>query len=205
MRKKFLVIAIPLASLAIGLASIPALAANPVNQVCNTGPGSPTDQCWNNWNGVAKDKNPVNYYSSGAINNNWQVQLEGRVNGVNWPFSEGTGLNSRYNNDPVYLFKWNNQSQFCLDGGGYDQYDDLGYMYIWLCSGNQNQLFVYDSCGGLCSVYVDAGPSSLASIYKHETYPVWVACLGGACNDMHPVITTGNPVDTQDFSLKGAA
>jgi hypothetical protein len=193
-------------------AASPAFAANPVRQVCSTGPGSPTDACWNNWRGYATNNNPVNYYSSGAIYNNWQVLNEGQVVGTNcnpcWPFATGTGLNKRYNGATVYLFEWNLSPRYCLDGGDYNVTGDTGDLKIYQCSTgapNSNQLFVDDETDRAGDLFINVGASNKASTQRGETYPVWVGCDVGDCGDGQPVEISGFFPYAQNFSLKGAA
>jgi len=194
-------------------AASPASAAIPVvRQVCTTGPGSPIDACWNNWRGIVANNNPVNYYSSGAIYNNWQVVDEGQVVGVNcnpcWPFATGTGLNKRYNDYTVYLFKWNLSPGYCLDGGNYNVTGDTGNLKIYQCSAgapNANQLFVDDETNRAGDLFVNVGASNKASTQRGATYPVWVGCDVGNCGDGQAVEISGFFPYAQNFSLKGAA
>jgi hypothetical protein len=189
-------------------AASPAFAANPVRQVCNTGPGSPTDQCWNNWFGRATNNNPVNYYSSGAIYGDWQVLNEGRVVGINctscWPFATGSGLNRIYNGKTVYLFKWDLSPDYCLDAGNYSVTADDGGLKVYQCSTgapNANQLYVNDT-SGISNLYVSVGASNKATTYQGATYPVWVGCRAGGCGDGNSVEVSGDIGDAQNFIQK---
>lgn len=192
-------------------AASPAFAANPVRQVCNTGPGSPIDQCWNNWGGHPANNNPVNYYSSSSIYNNWQVLDEGRVIGTNcnpcWPFATGTGLNTLYKGDTVYLFKWNLSPGYCLDAGDYNVTDNDGGLKIYQCSTgapNANQLYV-NHVSGTSDYYINVGASNKATTQHGATYTVYLGCRAGGCGDGNAVEISGDISDAQNFTQKGAA
>ncbi len=213
MRKRTLAIVITGMALGIpagiGLTATAAQATTP-DQLCIVTP----DVCMNNWNGVEADNNPVKYWDSGAIYNNWYTEDEGRVVGINcggsgqpgcYPFTTGTGLNKRYNGDLV--FSWDYQggtgepTGYCLDGGNYADGNDTGK--VWTClKGDSYQLNVFSDE----SFLVNVGASNLASSVTYDT-PVWWGCNGGnsACKQGAATYLSTSQSDSQEFQLKGGA
>src|SRR6516162_3731488 len=100
-------------------------AAGDPYKICVTG----SSQCLNNWNGLRSSFNPVKFYQdpAGRVNDQWGFHNAGTVvgccDGSVGPFTNGSGMNSKYNNDVVWQIGWfsnGNDSGYDLNAANYD-------------------------------------------------------------------------------------
>jgi hypothetical protein len=162
-------------------------------------------QCLNNWNGIKASFNPVKFYQdpAGRINDQWGFHNAGKVvgccDGSVGPFTNGSGMNSRYNNDIVYQIGWfdnGNDSGYDLNAANYDPSTHNGDLAIapttyggtW-----QNiptdELYVETSYGFLVSVYAT---NLEYHINGTAHIPVWLGGKNGYGN--------GDPVSISNSS-----
>jgi len=133
--------------------------ADQLLNICTNNAGSYT--CQNNWGGITAQGNPINFYpyNSGTITNNkWAVNWVGYVNGSNctnncWPFTSGSGMNSRYNGRPVYIMEWGPSPSWCEDQGNYGPESEAGALVLGQCTYDQFDWFVYSAANYLVGVY----------------------------------------------------
>jgi hypothetical protein len=123
------------------------------------------DHAWNNWNGSTQENNPIDFYQSlSAANGEWVI---GEVNTVCdnepscgsrlWPFTDGSGLNARYNGDPVLDIVWNqDMGDYCATQDEFDAGDDSGPVTLNGCDLTSTQdEFVLSGSYYLSPVYAD--------------------------------------------------
>jgi hypothetical protein len=74
-----------------------------------------------------------------------------------WPFTDGSGLNARYNGDPVYQFQWNNDDLYCADESAFNPAIQEGPVELQQCGSPAlfRQDFVYSGSDYLSPVYAD--------------------------------------------------
>jgi hypothetical protein len=116
------------------------------------------DRAWNNWNGTEQNGNPVKFYQSLTTSNaDWTENLIGYVSdggpqGIG-PFTDGSGLNSRYEGQPIYQFVWTNDLSYAVDQSSYNVGSEQGPLVIYGYNPNDdNQWFVLSSSGYLAPV-----------------------------------------------------
>lgn len=194
---------------------IPAGTLQGIRQVCTTGlPKS--DQCLNNWDAAKEDNNPVKWYSSGAIYNDWGLYIQGIVIGTNcgksgqpqcWPFITGSDQNAKYDNQIVYGFAWYEATTgkvtgYCLDSGNYSAAEAYGFMKVYGCRGNDNQDFIWvPNTSLMLSVgAVDAN-------YRSDGFAdaAWLGCDQNNCNNGAGVWVGTNSNYAVGLKFEGAA
>jgi hypothetical protein len=159
------------------------------------------NQCMNNWNAAGSIRF-YGYNNGGIINNGWGQRLQGHVSngagGVIWPFTNGTGLNSRYNGRPVYAFGFNaaghQTANQCLSSEAWNPSTETGQLETDGCSqypvGSSMPdwfEFVLSSGGFLVPVYA----SNIEYTFYHRyNTPVFCGATGGGTADGQPVIMT---------------
>jgi hypothetical protein len=171
----------------IGFDATSALAISSSDIIC-TPPNASPSQCINNTAGHATSGNLIQFWQDtplGLRNNTWEVTLVGTVKsgqgGVLWPFPDGSGLNSRYNNNNVYQLKWYVNQNWCASGYNFDLVGEQGPLQLASCSpGAINQYFVFSKYGFLIPV----GPSNrLYNAGNGADNPVWLnGEAGGTAN-----------------------
>lgn len=131
-----------------------ATAAHATTYSCNTTTGQTTiyygnDHGWNNWNGSTSPGNPINFYQSLTTNNSQWCAVEVRTvtdgqNGQIWPFTDGSGLNTRYNGDSVWQFEWAPNQIYCADQDAFYAPYTTGPVELKSCiyGSDSNQYFV---------------------------------------------------------------
>lgn len=144
-------------ALAVGLitggASIAYAAPGDLYGICTNNGGE--YQCVNNWNGVTAPGNYQKFYAwnNGTVNNNrWAAHIAGYVTSNN-PFTDGSGMNTRYQGRPVYQFLWGPNPAVCLDNSTYDAITLNGPATIQDCLNYTGQWFVASAAGYLVPVY----------------------------------------------------
>jgi hypothetical protein len=194
---------------------IPAGSLVGIRQVCISGAPKP-DQCLNNWYAVQTNANPVKWYGSGAIYNDWGVYIQGTVIGANcgqpggrqcWPFITGSGQNAAYNGDIVWGFTWYDAeagelTDYCLDSGNYSAANAYGYMYIWKCNGNDNQDFIWDTTKALM---LSVGAVNANYSFDGFADHAWLGCAQNNCNDGAGVWVGTNSDYSVGMKYEGAA
>lgn len=181
------VIALPViiaAALGVSLAATPASAQGygPDN-ICTPATHNGTHQCLNLWNNNQSSGAPIKYWQYGNNNpeNKWEVEFTGRyVVGTNctsncWPFAPGSGYNSRYNGNPVEVYMYWNNHDYCMDQSAYSPQGDSGPLEIQPCFGDPEQLFVYTSYDYQVAVWATNSGYS----YGYRNHPVWISGAGG--------------------------
>lgn len=140
------------------------------------------NHAWNNWGGNAMDGNPIDFYQSTTVNNSqWCVINKGNVSdgtaGVIWPFTDGSGLNTRYNGDPVYQFEWGPNTAFCADQANFQTVGtDDGETLLQKCTTNG-----YNDAGKFGTQYYVYSPSYyLANVFANNA--TWGCIQQGKCN-----------------------
>ena len=121
------------------------------------------DHAWNNWYGNAGDGNPVDFYDSITTGNSqWCVVIVGTVrdgqNGVIGPFADGSGLNTRYNDDTIYQFRWGPNQGYCADKGTFNTGPEDGEVRIQACiegGDKSRQEWVYSRSRYFANVYAN--------------------------------------------------
>ena len=205
MKRYFLAIITAVLLCAAGLAATltPAHASGATVGICkNSNAGG---RCWNNWFGGGAG-NAINYYgyNNGNVPNNGWINVEiGTVqnNGPNcggfWPFTEGSGMNQRYQGQAVIQLQWaknRNLSAFA----NYNLNDHGGPLEMEAtdtgggqgnCNVNDGELFVPSSENYLVSVFATnaefvAGDPSFVPEFvggnpsdpyaTNDGHPVWV-------------------------------
>ncbi|HEY1920342.1 MAG TPA: hypothetical protein VGH27_32640 [Streptosporangiaceae bacterium] len=197
----------------LGLAAPAAHASNPARyNICTTGS---VNQCLNNTAGRATNGNIIQFWAygtQGEPNNDWHYVLQGYVSnggktGI-WPFTDGSGLNNRYDGLPVYQLQWSQNLNFCADQTGYNPADEYGDLELSTCNAQGSvtdyQMFVYTGEDFWPSVYA----SNIQYTY-YETYdaPVWLGASGGTAGDHNgsPVIMTPFQDDSLPMSINVAS
>jgi hypothetical protein len=149
------------------------------DNVCIPQGSSPT-QCINDWDGNldygAAAARFYHYGNSGGYNAIDVLALQpiNQTNGGFQPFTDGSGLNARYNGRPVYEFEWwrnGKDTGVCIAGTSYnaDAYNEQ-------CNdGGYSVLFVYSSSSGLISVNAS---NALYANTKTANQPVWLGSNG---------------------------
>jgi len=152
-------VAVSAVAAVVSAAAAPAQAAATSTAICYS------NHCWNNWNGSTGLGNPIKFYdyNSGTITNSgWQIKFIGYVTNATpvWPFTNGSGQNNRYNNDPVYQMKWNPDQALCASQYPYSTSTHDGPLVIDQCYVSANkyaypaqQLFVRSTALYLVAVW----------------------------------------------------
>ena len=177
--------------LSIGLAA-PAW-AQPSSNICTpptsdtTGTGN-NAQCLNNTLGKSKAGNPIQFWrnnAQGQANNAWVAQVVGTVKdgegGVLWPFTDGSGLNTRYNGANVYKFSWAANELYCASQVEFAEgiYSSQGPVTLQSCANSEFYWFVLSKAGFLVCVW------SSNLLYQNTgaaNSPVWVDEFSGTGN-----------------------
>ena len=169
-------------------ASAPGASASaPIYNVCHDN-GNGTASCLNNRAGLAENDNPVQYWAfsaQGEPNNDWNAGFVGYVNGSDctsncWPFVAGSGMNAKYNGNPVYELIWEPDTGYCADSFDYYWPGQSGDLRLASCNPASNsQWFVYSSSHFLVSV----NASNLQYVNYHVyQQPVWLGEVSGTGN-----------------------
>jgi hypothetical protein len=204
--------------LGVGVSAAPAYAQSFPSQVCIlSNPG--LNQCINNWGGHLTSGNPIKYYQKGSGGgykyNNWDINRIGTVVGVNcgasgqpacWPFRTGTGLNKKYDGDPVLTFDYQGQyaspTGYCLDSSAYNASTGSGQLHLISCNTDSyNQKYVYSTYSALIPV----APSNANASLHGGAYPVWLGCTALNCANGQPVIATNVQSYNRPYGFSGAA
>jgi hypothetical protein len=115
---------------------------------------------WNDWGGSISDDTPINFYQSlSAENSEFERVQVGTVcnghagcGGGIGPFTNGSGLNARYEYDAYYQFKTDNATTQCVSGSNYDASNGLGTLVLKGCASDAHQWFVLSSSYFLANV-----------------------------------------------------
>jgi hypothetical protein len=115
------------------------------------------DRAWNDWNGIQAPGAFINFYqSTTTANAQWCAQVVSQV-GSDGPFTSGSGMNTRYDGQPIYQFSLGEDQQLCADQSNF-QADkktgiDDGELQLQDCTpGDLNQWFVYSSADYLVPI-----------------------------------------------------
>lgn len=141
--------------------------------------------CLNNWNGggVGNDIRWFHYSTSINQEQQWNWWYEGTVSGQQgWPFTDGSGINNSYNDNPVYKFAYapNGQGQgFCISQNlfGGSSTGSLVTTTDCPCSTCQTQAyalydyFVLDGNGRLVAV---EATNLYAAYYNNNNGRIWI-------------------------------
>jgi len=179
-----------------------ATAAHATTYTCNNTTGQTTiyygnDHGWNNWNGSTSPGNPINFYQSLTANNSqWCAIPVGQVrdgqNGEIWPFTNGSGLNTRYNGDTVFQFEWAPNQIYCADQGAFRAALVVGPVELQSCVINgsaSNQYFVQSGSDYLAPV----GANNAEYAYLGTAYLPVLVGDGSAGSD-----SNGQPIYMAD-------
>lgn len=171
----------------IGL-SIPAYAnvSNCLGPECIIYYGS--NHGWNDWNGTVSNGAAIKYYQSlSAENSEFDQVLDGVVcngepvcGGIVGPFTNGSGLNARYDGDVIYTFETSNNTNYCVTDLGFNDVNDSGNLELDQCSttANVDEEFVLSSTFFMASV----GASNAEYAFSGSTanLPVLVGDFNGS-------------------------
>lgn len=189
------------AALSAGIAAGPASAhSGPDKQsgpdnICTTFTYNGTHQCLNLWNNNQSDGAPIKYYHFGGNNleNKWEIEFYRYVVGTNctsncWPFTPGSGYNATYNGDPVEVYMYWDDHNYCMDQGAYNPQSDSGNLEIQGCIGSDDQLFVYTAY----DFQVAVGATNVGYAYGYRNHPVWIASVGGNWGDSKQAVLSNS-------------
>jgi hypothetical protein len=153
--------------------------------------GNGTQSCLNNTAGYASSNNPIQYWAygtQGEPNNDWNIGAEGTVVGTNcsscWPFVTGSGLNAKYNGDPVYEFVWSQNTDYCADALDYYTPSQYGNLLLEECGPSSSQWYVYSSSHFLVAVNASNSQYNKYHVYQQ---PVWLGADNDNTNNGQPV------------------
>jgi hypothetical protein len=201
------IVAIIVAVLSLGvlgvLTATTAQAQGLERQICiSSDPG--VDQCLNNWGGKLVAGNPINYYSSGAVYNNFSLFLEGRVSpSPAWPFTNGSGMNDAYQGDLVYEIAYQGENpeptNACADAGSNPSSSRLT---LQGCNGDSAQLYVLTTY----MTFVSVGITNADYNYGIKGTPAWLGCVNGnQCGDGQRVNVSNNQSQQRPYKFEGPA
>jgi hypothetical protein len=117
------------------------------------------DHAWNDWNGDGAGGFVKLYQSITTENSLWCAIFVGNV-GADGPFDSGSGMNTRYDGRPIYVFAALNNQSLCIDQSNFqtgtgEQIDD-GENQLEPCAtgfDDGRQQFVYSSSDYFASIF----------------------------------------------------
>jgi hypothetical protein len=169
------------AALAIGIPAASAAVPSYPDNVCIPNSSGDASQCWNDWLANLTLGSPAvkfYHYGNSGGNNAIDVQYVGQIDssGSFQPFSDGSGLNDRYNTNNVYKFAWwrNGQaSNVCIAGYGANQ--NAVNASCTPSSGADVDYFVWTKYSDLVSV---GASNALYGVTGKSNQPVWAGSNG---------------------------
>lgn len=182
--------------LGVGLGAVPKADAQGSNSaICYNG------QCQNKWNNGTQIRF-YQYSNGGILNNGWGFHLAGQVSngtgGLIWPFTNGSGLNNRYNTLNVlqigFQASGGDFANGCMSSQGFDPGTETGQLETQSCVQNSDghkipdyQLFVVSNLGFIIPVYA----SNIDYTFWHNyNRPIFEGATGGGTANGQPVIMT---------------
>jgi len=175
------------------------------------------NHCMNKWNNGSTIRF-YGYNNGGIVNNGWGyitvAHVSNGTGGLIWPFTNGSGLNSRYNTRPVLQFGFNaaggSDTNGCLSSGGFNPSTETGQLETEACTIHSDPYstpdsieFVLSSAGFLIPVYAS---NITYTFYHNAGVPIFCGATGGGTADGQPVIMTAGagqlgPWNLSQFNL----
>jgi hypothetical protein len=192
MKRFIMTVVVPITAV-LALVGLTAIRASAQTETCLIGSNEAcavyygADHAWNNWNGSTKADNPINFYNSiSTKNSGWAVYEVGTVCDNEspcdslWPFTDGSGLNARYNHDPVFEFTWYPNGSYCATQAEYSALDGQGPVVLNQCNTiSTSDWFVQSGSDYLSPVAAD---NAQYAYNGTSQLPVLVGALDGPGN-----------------------